>query len=162
MYHKNKSIKELVNSRISGQVYQRIAKPGVFSESSSSLQSIARSVLKQNERHEIASELFDRASLKAENLNTAILSNSIQSANPVPHKIKTPTILQKLNPSKNKREQAYIDVAKVQAEIAKEASIDPNLMVEMQKVQVAQKATVAASPKAGFTKFPSKFVSNFR
>lgn len=88
MYHRSKTIKELVDSRISGQEYTRIPKPGLFTESGSSLQSVARTVLGQG--------------------------------------------------------------------------VDPNLVVEMQKVQVVQKISAPSSSKMSFSRFPSKFVSNFR
>ncbi len=130
--HKGKSIKELVNSRISGTIYRRQASTsGSGNNTKPSLQDIAESIFLKHEREEEVEQLFMNKSQKIQELNNAIVNNSIHNSSPFPNRINTPTILQKLNPTKNIRKTAYLAVAEAQTIIAKE-SVG---FIEMKKTQ---------------------------
>ena len=148
--HKGKSIKELVNSRISGKIYRRQTCVG-SSNSKPTLQDIAESVLLENERDEEVEQLFMNKSQKIEELNNAIVNNSVQNSSPVPNRIHTPTILQKLNPTKDMRKSAYVAVAEAQTIIAKETVG----IIDMKKAQVKQ-----ASVTSTFSRVP-KFLKSY-
>ncbi len=148
--HTNKSIKELVNSRISGQIYRR-TKSIAANSSKSSLQDIAESILTKHERTEALEEIFMKKSQRIEELNNAIVENSVANSNPTTNRIFTPTILQRLNPTKQSRKKAYVEVAKAQTVIAKEAVG----LVEVQRTQASKQAAVG-----GFSRVP-KFLKSY-
>ncbi len=154
--HKGKSIKELVNSRISGKIYRREACVTNSSNFKPSLQDIAESILLKHERGEEVEQLFMNKSKKIEEINNAIVNNSIQNSNPVPNRVRTPTILQKLNPTKDMRKSAYVAVAEAQVSIAKETVG----IVEMKKVQIKQAQSQEAAPSNGFGRVP-KFLKSY-
>lgn len=149
--HKGKSIKELVNSRITGTIYRREAYNPAQGNSKPSLQDIAESVLLGYEREEAVEQIFMNKSQKAEELNSAIIKNSVQNHSPVSNKLHTPTILQKLNPTKNLRKVAYVAVAEAQTLIAKEEVG----ITDMKKVQVKQNSITS-----GFGRVP-KFLKSY-
>lgn len=156
-----KSIKELINWRLSGDVYRRQPQTTDYRGGRSSLQNVAESILLQNDQKEGVEELFIQKSQKIQELNNAIINNSVQNSSPMPGKIHTPTILQRLNPTQNMRKSAYVAVAEAQTVIAKE-SIG---IVEMQKVQIKQAqvkqvSTQQSAPAKSFGRVP-KFLSNY-
>ena len=158
--HNGKSIKELINSRLTGTIYRRKSQEGNASHRST-LQNIAESILLNSDHKEGVEELFMHKSQKIQELNNAIVNNSAQNTSPLSNRIQTPTILQKLNPTQNMRKKAYVAVAEAQTLIAKE-SIG---IVEMQKAQIKQTQvkqvlTQQAPAAKGFGRVP-KFLSNY-
>jgi hypothetical protein len=106
----------------------------------------------EREQSDEVEQLFMNKSQKVEELNNAIVNNSVQNTSPLPNRIHTPTILQRLNPTQQSRKKAYVAVAEVQTIIAKEEVG----IVEMKKTQIKQKT----APGSSFGRVP-KFLSNY-
>ena len=156
-----KSIKELINSRLVGNVYRRQPQSANFNQSRSSLQNIAESILLENEQKEGVEELFIQKSQKIQELNDAIVSNSVQNTAPLTNKLHTPTILQKLSPTKSMRKSAYMAVAEAQTIVAKESVDIAELpKAQVKKIQAEQVLTQRAAPAKSFGRVP-KFLSNY-